>query len=337
MMKYFKEIFDSANRMSNKQKQDSATVELNQTRSFESQLRSGLYVALSQLKNNAIGWTYRQSPVMLYAVSGQSNAVKNSVHLTRCCDALKKPQQWAWAATDKSQLCSTNNAVENNWCKNCFEQLDYQGYKSASEQQKQHIIAQFNFTKFVKTHSHHYFSTHTSKLWHAGEPLKELPSKPAGVVDIIQCQHCTWKLPASSDYILVTQQIESLGCENDYCLLCVAEHIDEVLIIPEAKRWAALQARFHYFNRVSSNWAHAHFHMDPSWHPLLKAIRQQGLALPILYCPIESDEYISQTAPLAWPDKKRAIMADNYDENTTLPPDWDIWRYSQVLKSLTTD
>ena len=337
LSQYFKTLVDSAQKMATSQLNNSSLGPLqtvNHTNSFESQLQHGLYVPFSELTINHVGWSYRQSPVMVYGV--QPN--EHTLHLTACHSILKHTPNWVWITTHHAQQSL-------NHCEHCFTKISPQDFTYTSQNQdkeRQPIDNKkaFSFLHHVQVHSHEYFNTQKIKLWQPGYPLENLPSvidnkngKSADIIDYEQCQNCTWKLPLDSNYSIPKEQRLSMGCDQMYCLLCMGERIHKALIIPAALRWKALQARFHYFNGVCTNWAHVQFHIDKSWHPLIKVVRQQGINLPCLYEPITCEGYVTLISPLVWKDQKRAILPDLYDDRIQLPKDWDFWHYKQVYAS----
>jgi hypothetical protein len=110
-------------------------------------------------------------------------------------------------------------------------------------------------------------------------------------------------------------------------------HTEKVLILPEDLRWQALQQRYHYFNGVCQNWAHLRLHLDITWHPLIDALQKNGVELPTPYHLLYRGHRPELLAPLAWVDKKRAIVTDG--KNTDgVEDDWSIITYSELLNSL---
>ena len=311
--------------------------------SFEFQLQQGLYVPLSNLERNKVGWSYRKSPVMIYGLT--DNQTASTVHVSSFCQSLQKTDQWVWVSTDK------NKAQQNDlaWCDDCFKQLNHQHYNQANNEKKEEIKETFSFLNFVQLHAHEYFNQQKLKLWQPGLPLIALPPfKQEPTLDLTKeqeqepeqdtlhnCHLCTWQVDSYSPYLITGQQATDLGCNDSYCILCMGEHLDYALIIPQTLRWKALQERFHYFNQTCENWAHVRFHIDKSWHPLIEVMRQQGIAQPNLYHSISCEGYVNLVAPLVWKERKRAILPDHYNPNIQLPKDWDFWSYSQVLASFT--
>lgn len=336
LSQYFKTLVESAQNMatsheSNQSLQPHEAV--SHENCFESQLQHGLYVPFSELTVNHIGWSYRQSPVMVYGVQPD----EGTLHLTNCSHILNNPPQWIWVTTSHTQHTL-------NECELCFTEINPQVFKHENQDQpkgdlQNESLPWFNFLNHVQTHSHEYFNTQNIKLWQPGSPLENLPdviktnTTSADVIDYEQCQNCTWKLPLNSSYAFVKEQRHKMGCDDMYCILCMGAHVHKALIVPATLRWKALQARYHYFNGVCNNWAHVQFHIDKSWHPLIKKVRQQGINLPSLYEPITCEGYVTLNCPLVWKDQKRAILPDQYDNRIQLPKDWDFWRYAQVYAS----
>ncbi len=325
---------DSAQKIASSQVNDRHDLALQPTvkaDSFESQLQQGLYIPFSELTTHKAGWSYRQSPVMVHGLTTN----ENKLHLTTCNSTLSHSQHWVWITTDHTQQTLQQ-------CEDCLSKTNYKGFKNSTADQRKDIQQHFTFLEYVQEHCHEYFSTQKIKLWQPGKLLENLPilvpkdkDDAVDIIDYEQCQNCTWKLPLNSNYSFSKEQRHSIGCDDAYCILCMGDNINRALIIPDQLRWKALQARYHYFDGVSTNWAHVQFHIDKSWHPLIEVMRQQGINLPNLYQPITCEGYVTLISPLVWKDQKRAILPDQYDDRIQLPNDWDFWHYTQVYASFT--
>lgn len=333
---YFKPLIKSAQEISRHSNKDLSRKNPHgpiKAPSFEAQLQKGLFVPISQLQRNQIGWSYRKSPVMIYGIGKNIK----EVHISRSCPVIQQESQWAWVGSDINQT-QQDNLV---WCEDCLKSLNYQQYSHLSNEDKKVIKENFSFLKLVQQHAHEYFNSSKLKLWKPGESLIALPEESQQdnqeedqEEDSTQsCQLCTWSLPSHSRFLITGQQAQEFGCNQSHCILCMQEQLDFPLVIPIKLRWQALQARFDYFNGICENWAQLRFHIDKSWHPLIDIMRQQGIARPSLYQAITCEGYITMVATIVWKERKRAILPDGFDTNIQLPNDWDFWSYSQVLDS----
>lgn len=287
---------------------------------FDQELVHGLYTPLSQLFRNNVGWNYRNIPVIIYKPLSESNALHFSSH----CPELEHKHEWFWVSSTHKNMPDAGY----EWCPKC---LQLAGLNNDNT---------LDFIDYIKSNTHHYFHEKNMSLWSAGQPISEIKSPLLEYTgdddyEYFQCHNCTWKLQADSPYLLTTNQCS--GSDNDnlyYCIHCMQPHIQNVLIIPEEIRWEALEQRYNYFNNVCKNWAHLKFHLDTSWHPLINALQEKGIELPTPYHRLYQGHRVVLFAPIAWIDKKRAIVSHK-EESASIEDDWNIITYAEVLKSLT--
>ena len=310
--------------------------------SFEQQLRNGLHTPVSQLLKNNAGWCYRNVPVVLY---GQEQQAKR-IHFSSQCgelNATNSQQQWLWAKSSEGNNLTENQGAhsQNEWCSQC---LLAAGFPPNHD---------FNFIDFVKQNSHHYFHQKSITLWSPGKPIAPLKFvhserdtaheehkeneheyENENEHENYQCQHCTWQLPEDSPYFISNQRFPTLADDGQhYCLLCIQAHTQQVMAIPEALRWQALQQRYQYFNGICENWSHLRLHIDVSWHPLINTLQQKGIEMPRPYHALYQGQRFITLAPLVWKDKKRAVVM-NKENLEGIEEDWNIISYGELLNSL---
>lgn len=300
--------------------------------SFDQQLAKGLYTPISQLVKNKVGWCYRSIPVVIYKHPEQ----QNKIHISSDCPILNNDNSWVWVSSS-NQICGSS---KYQLCEFCIEALKHSGLQTNNVQAQEES---FDFIGFIKRNSHYYFhegNIHQSgiNLWKAGEPISKSKSIYAAEgLHKLACTTCTWELPDNAPYWVFSKEYSEEDEIQPYCMLCAQAHTQQVLILPENLRWNALQERYHYFQGVSENWAHLRLHLDVTWYPLIDALKRRGVELPRPYYPIYYGQRITLLTTLAWPDKNRAVIADEEWEDLGEEgryENWNIIRYSDLLNSL---
>lgn len=295
---------------------------------FEKQLTSGLHVELRHLSKNLTGWTYRQSPVFIYGLKQDPSIA----HISSSCLQLQNLNQWGWVSSD----IHASHQPKLHWCQECINLLKHHPSGLNLQALENIEVNQKVFTNTVQHASFDYFQSKQLESWRPGEPKKTIKPAPMEAdeeLPVIQCDHCTWKLPADSRFLFRGDQFGHLTTQANLCLCCISDQGFDCISVPEPLRWTALQARYSAFNGICENWVHLGLHLDKTWHPLVHLLKQRGISLPTPYYPVYERPTRNLIATLAWPNKRQAIIPD-LENKDSFPDDWNVMTYSEIMGSL---